>query len=300
MFFEGNDRIYIAGDAWLMGQVRDGVEIATSEWAAKHMIPNEANSYVLGRFVEADRANSNKQYFKMGDLLLAQPTIAYAPLNINHAGAPVGAFVQSEMQYPNAADDHAVIEALSVFWKAYYPELHDKVQDAFAMGSLYYSMEAVPTSLSTIGGSDDTAEYAYMGRTSGSYPDEINNRTCEAIVLNNPHFVGGALILPPAQPGWNKADVKQLSKFMTDQWESAEAIHSGVEEMAPHESPSMRETLVNELILMAIAEGRVRDTPTRSLEQARKALLRVEANGTPEEKAEVTAAIYSKFPQLQK
>lgn len=255
MFFEGNNRIYIGGNAYLLGEVRPGIEVATSGWASEKMIANEANSYILGRFVEADRANSNKQYFRLGELLLAQPTIAYAPLNINHDGPPVGAFVDSSMQYPADETENPVIEALSVFWKAYYPQTYDKVRDAFAQNSLYYSMEAVPLTLSTIGGSDDAAEYAYMGRTHETYPKEINERSCEAIVLNAPHFVGGALIIPPAAPGWNRADVKQLSQFMTEQWESAERIYEGVKADLPEAGPNVWEVIMNELILMSLEES---------------------------------------------
>lgn len=256
MYFEGNNRIYIAGQAWILDEIKPGVEVATSEWATAHMIPNDANSYILGRFVEADRANSNKQYFRLGDLLLAQPTIAHAPLNINHQSSPIGAFVASEMQYPIVDGENPNIEALATFWKSYFPDVYDKVKAAFADGSLFYSMEAVPRTLSTIGGSDDTAEYAYEGRTSPNYPPEINDRSCESIVLNGPHFVGGALIIPPALPGWNRADVKQLSKFMTEQWETAEAMYGDVQELAPELGPNAWETIMAELILLAREDAR--------------------------------------------
>lgn len=319
MFFEGNDRIYIAGPAWIPSEVRPGVELATSEWATAHMVPNEANSYILGRFVEADRANSNKQYFRLGELLTAQPTIAYAPLNINHQGSPVGTFVSSEMQYPKGAEENPYIEALAAFWKAYYPETYDTVKAAFQEGNLYYSMEAVPLSLSTIGGTDDSAEYAYMGRIHDSYPAEINNRSCSGIVLNQPHFVGGALIVPPAAPGWNKADVKQLSKFMNEQWESAEELYRGVQTMAPDQDTKVWEAVMGELILMAVEEAGVLDTkqrkglsdsdfaipskrayPIHDLTHARNALARVAQFGSPDEQAQVRSAVYKRYPQLKK
>jgi hypothetical protein len=249
MFFEGNNRIYIGGQAWLF----DGTaEHASSDWAAKYVISNEANSYILGRFVEADKANNNKQYFKMGDLLMNQPTISYAPLNINHQSSPVGAFVASEMQYPAGVEENAHIEALAVMWKHYYPDVFSKVQQAFAEAALFYSMETVPRSLSTIGGSDDAAEYAYEGRTSPNYPTEINERSCEAIILNGPHFVGGALIIPPVRPGWSQADVKQLSRFMNEQWETAENLYEGVAEATPHLDPKTWELIMGELILAAM------------------------------------------------
>jgi len=317
MFFEGNNRIYLAGPAVVLEDLPTGVEIASSEWAAAHMIQNEANSYILGRFVEADRSNNNKQYFRLGDLLLAQPTISYAPLNINHQSSPIGTFVASEMQYPKGEDDNPYIEALAAVWKHYFPEAFALVQRAYAEQNLYYSMEAVPRSLSTIGGSDDAAEYAYEGRTSPSYPSEINDRTCDGIVLNSPHFVGGALVVPPAKPGWNKADVKQMSIFMKRQWETAEEMYAGVQQMAPDADAEFWEATLLELISIGMEEAGKLDTkqrnklpagsfaipgerkyPIHDESHARNALARVSQFGTPEEKKKVRAAVKRKYPKM--
>lgn len=323
MFYEGNNRIYLAGPAWLFGEnERPEVEQASADWATAHMIPNEANSYILGRFVEADKANNNKQYFRLGDLLMAQPTIAYAPVNINHQSTPIGAFIASEMQYPKEEGGNPYIDALSAIWKIYYPTAYEKIQQAYAEGNLYYSMEAVPRTLSTIGGSDDTAEYAYEGRTSDNYPREINKRECEGIVLNRPHFVGGALIVPPAKPGWSHADVKQMSQFMKQQWETAEEIYSGVQQMAPDADWSIQEILMGELMLMAFQDmatakklttksrNNLPDSafaipsqkayPIHDLNHARNALARVSQHGTDAEKKQVRAAVYRKYPELKK
>lgn len=252
MFYEGNNRIYLAGPAFILSDAQLTMETASSEWAAKYLIPNQANGYVLGKFVEADKANNNKQYFRMGDLLMSQPTISYAPLNINHdARNIIGSFIASEMQYPIEADGNPHVEALAAMWKFYFPEAYDLAQRAFAQGSLFYSMEAVPRTISTIGGSDDEKSYAYEGRVSPNYPTEINERSCEAIVLNNPHFVGGALIVPPARPGWSNADIKQISKFVNEQWESAEAIYEGVQQIAPNAEVQAWEHMMGELIKLA-------------------------------------------------
>ncbi len=322
MFFEGKDRIYMAGQAWVMDGTRTDIEVATSEWATAHMVPNEANSYVLGRFVEADKANNNKQYFRLGDLLLAQPTIAHAPLNVNHQSQPVGTFISSEMQYPVEGEGNPYIEALAAVWKHYFPSAYEAIQRAFAEGNLFYSMEAVPRTLSTIGGTDDTATYPYEGRVSDNYPKEINQRSCEGIVLNSPHFVGGALIIPPSRPGWSKADVKQMSKFMHQQWETAEEIYAGAQTLAPHGDPQTWEILMGELILMglndmatakklttksrdnlpssAFAIPSERAYPIHDLNHARNALARVSQHGSDEEKKKVRAAVYRKYPELKK
>lgn len=219
-FYEGKDRIYLGGHAHLIENDRE----VASDWAKGIIKHNPAISWVVGRYVEADRANSNKQYFRLGDLRMKRATLDHAPMNINHSSRNiVGTFLANELVYPDEANDHPYIEAVGAIWKYYFPEEHEMVQRANKDGSLYFSMEAVPESLSTIGGSDDAAQYAYMGRQHESYPEEINTRSCEAIVCNNPHFVGGALIIPPNKPGWSNANITQVAKYMTDQWEKADA-----------------------------------------------------------------------------
>jgi hypothetical protein len=64
--------------------------------------------------------------------------------------------------------------------------------------------------------------------------------------------VGGALIIPPVRPGWSQADVKQLSRFMNEQWETAENLYEGVAEATPHLDPKTWELIMGELILAAM------------------------------------------------
>lgn len=224
--FEGKNRFYFGARAQLIENERE----MAADWAIPHIVHNPAHAWVIGRFVEADRANNNKQYFKLGDLQVAQPTITYAPMNINHSWRNiVGAYTASELVYPTGetageSDEglNPYIESLGVVWKYYFPDEYRMVQAANAQGKLFFSMEAIPESLSTIGGSDDAAVYAYEGRQSPNYPDEINERSCSGIVLNKPHFTGGALIIPPVNPGWSNADVTQVAQYMDDSFRQAE------------------------------------------------------------------------------
>lgn len=225
--YEGQNRIYIGMEARLIENER---EIA-SEWAAKHVLLNPAHAWVLGRFVESDRANKNQQYFALGDLQMANPTIAHAPMNINHnARNIVGAYVASELIYPtgeDASDEtlNPYIESLAVVWKYYFPDEYRAIQKAAANGGLYYSMECVPQAVSTVGGEDDSKTYPYQGRQSPTYPRELNERSVP-MKLHAPHFVGGALVLAPEKPAWNKADVQQVSSFMNDSWLAAEKAYA--------------------------------------------------------------------------
>lgn len=96
-WIQGERSFFLGAQAFL---VEDDREIASS-WASKHIVTNPAYKFVLGRFVEADRANNNKQLFSLKGLQLARPTIAHAPMNMNHSSRRVvGAFVATDLVYP--------------------------------------------------------------------------------------------------------------------------------------------------------------------------------------------------------
>jgi len=245
-FHEGQHRLYIGGRALLLDDEQREV---ASEWALRHIRENPAYAWILGRYVEADRPNLNKQYFSLGDLRIKSATLNNAPLNVNHSMRNVvGAFVAHEMVYPTDAGQNPYIEALASVWKYYFPHEYAEIRKAHEEGTLFFSMEAVPRAISSIGGSDDAREYPYMGRRHASYPKEINERTCEAIWMKDPHFVGGAAIIPPAKPGWTGADARQIAEFINERWEVAERIYEQVALEAPDLEPKEWERLMGYLI----------------------------------------------------
>lgn len=259
--YEGQTRFHIGARAHLVENDRE----TASEWAAPYILNNPAHAYVIGRFVEAEKANNNKQYFSLSGLQIAKPSITNAPLNVNHSWRNiVGAFLASEMIYPTTEDAgdaplNPFIESLGVVWKHYFPDEYRLVQAAHAEGSLFYSMEAVPQTISTIGGTDDAKEYVYEGRVSPNYPDEINNRTVSAIVLNRPWFVGGALIIPPVKPGWSSADITQVSNFMNESLREAEMAYETISDVAPDLEAAQWEHIMEELLLHDYEAEQARD-----------------------------------------
>lgn len=87
--------------------LEDDREMA-STWAAPYVHHNPAHKWVLGRFVEADKANRNRQLFTLDGLRMKNPTIAHAPMNMNHqASKIVGAYVASELLYPTGPVEDA-------------------------------------------------------------------------------------------------------------------------------------------------------------------------------------------------
>lgn len=242
--FEGKNRIYIGAKATLIEEER---EIA-SDWAANHIKINPAYAWVLGRYVESDKANNNGQYFTLDTLKSSQDTVLHAPMNMNHAAKDiVGTFVANELVYPEQADLNPYIENLGVFWKYYFKDEYYAVKSANDAGTLFYSMECLPTSVSTVGGTDDSKMYAYEGRTSSSYPPELNERSVP-MNIHDPHFVAGALIIPPVRPGWSAAKVSQVANFYDECWKEAEMAYDSISNAAPDLQSHQWEAMMADLI----------------------------------------------------
>ncbi len=107
-WLEGKRSLFLGAQAVLF----DNTHETAASWATPHVITNPAYAYVLGRFVEADRANSNRQLFALGDLQMARPTITHAPMNMNHSyRRVVGAYVATDLIYPTEGAAGAMPDA---------------------------------------------------------------------------------------------------------------------------------------------------------------------------------------------
>lgn len=237
--------------------LEDDREVANS-WASKHVTPNPALKWILGKYVEADRANSNKQFWSLGDLQMAQPTVDHAPLNILHrAQHIVGAFTNTEMIYPKNAEESAeenitrpYIEALAAYWKYYFPKELEIVEHAHNQGALFFSMECVSQSVTCAGEFGCGEEYAFVGPRDDSYCAHLNARS-SIVQLNKPHFLAGALIVPPAAPGWKGANIKEISEIYKGQEEVLHSVYEQMKAELSHLSPSDWEEMMAALLLQA-------------------------------------------------
>lgn len=218
---EGPKTIRMATSATIVEDTRD------CAWAERNIVPNPAFKWVLGKYVEADNANSNMQYWSLEDLRKSHKTIRNSPLNLLHKPKyVVGSYVDTELVYPmtDEAEDltsNPFIEALAVYWKYYFAEEFGKVEEAHARGDLYFSMECVSETITEVWPDGTLGEtFKYMGPSHQSYSEAINSREC-ARKFNEPHFLGGALIIPPTRPGWKKAEVKEISHLLNYDYDAA-------------------------------------------------------------------------------
>lgn len=239
----------------------DGVARA---WAERHVRKDPDLRWIVGNYVEADQANSNGHIFPLSELMTAQATIPGKPLNMLHrehyivgyfAGAQLLTADGAELQAADKADNapgegHPYVEALAGLWHARFPEEFFQIQAAHKEGSLFFSMEAVPEAVSC-----PTCEHeaVFAGLESDTYCDHMQGATGPK-VLRRPVFSGGAIIIPPVRPGWERADIKTISKMYEQGLMEPEAVLADVAVEFPHLQPRQWEWLMAEIAGVAARE----------------------------------------------
>ncbi len=264
ILIESENSFIISAHAHLISNERE----VASNWASKHIKPNPAIKWILGNYVEADKANFNKQFWTYADLRMAQPTVEHAPLNILHRPKHiVGAFTATEMIYPvneNAeAGENPYIEALAAFWTAYFPDELAIVEMAHNQGSLFFSMECVSETITCAGDAGCGSEFAFKGPKHESYCSHLNENA-SIKQLNKPHFLAGALIFPPAAPGWGGASVNEISNLLAKYEEQVPDIYKAIKAEAEH----LSELEIEEVVIEHLASAE--ETLPRDEEKMKK------------------------------
>lgn len=252
----GANSHFLGARAELVDTTKD---LAHDAWVNEHVQANSQLKWIAGRFVEADKPNSNGQMWSYEDLVMAEPTIKFAPMNVLHRQADiVGSFVATRMMnkdkkkkgkdYKAEADglpENPYIEALGAFWHAYFPDTFKVVERAHAEGSLFFSMECMGDSVTfhDPNGVHESETFDYAGAKSEKY-GKWNDIAGAIKQINDPHFLAGALILPPSSPGWSGANVTDIARFVTENEDVAESVYNNVLTAAPHLSDKEAEGIM--------------------------------------------------------
>jgi hypothetical protein len=247
-----------SGRIWLGGRARllDDGETGLKAWAEKHVRRDHNIKWMLGNYVEADRANSNGHIFPLADLTgYGVATIPNKPLNMLHHGRYIiGSMVAAEMVDPAPAaggdlGGHPVVEVLSGMWAEIFPDEAAIVQKAHHEGSLFYSMECWPDSVTCpVDGCGSNAPW--KGFKSDQYCAHMNASRVSQKILNKPHFHAGAAIVPPVLPGWRNASIGDVSALLKENADKAELLYAGLVEEAPDLGPREWERMMAEIMLM--------------------------------------------------
>lgn len=180
----------------------------------KTMLDDHGYMHLSGRFVGAERANSNGALWLTEDLEMGLPTVAHGPLNWLHEerriiGTITDARLLVEDRESAGVGPH--IAADSVVWKWIWPREAAVLQQASDAGMLWYSMECISEEVEC-GECDTRVSYLETQRALMDRPDSrvcyhIRERSASRRFIN-PLFQGGGVIIPPVSPGWRDADLR--------------------------------------------------------------------------------------------
>lgn len=216
---EVNGRSILTAPASTFTATNVPTEIA-AEWAEQAK-RNPYWQWVQGKFVEAEKANANGAYWSADGLAFGEATVQNGPLNWLHDDARiVGSLTAGKLVLPQreaaAAGERAHLVAAGVIWKNLFPEAAAIVEEASSSRNLYYSMECRADSVTCDTSSD--GQLVGCGKVM-SFNDSVlrTGEACEHVRerssqrnMNNPVFLGGAIIVPPVKPAWGGATVEVI------------------------------------------------------------------------------------------
>jgi hypothetical protein len=188
-----------------------GVELAALD-------AEEFLTRVTGRFVGAEQANSNGQFWTTEDLSFGVGSVAHGPLNwLHHERKIIGALTDATLvdrqTAANGDQDPPHIRAGSVIWSYLWPSETVVVREAAAANKLYYSMECISATVECTGpnGCGATMSYQDAHRKTEKACAHVRDRA-SARRFVKPVFQGAAVIVPPVQPGWDSARADVLRR----------------------------------------------------------------------------------------
>lgn len=187
-----------------------------------------ANPYYLGltgRLVEAGRPNANGAFWTVDDLKEAERTVANGPLNWLHEDKRIiGALTSSwfvpgsPLQSAGAAQVGPHVAVNAVTWAHLWPKEAAALRQYADSGQLWLSMECISESVTCragVGHPGCGETFDYMAAVRGEGVCSHLSERSSIRQLNKPTFLGAAVIVPPARPGWANAEA-----WMTDQSEA--------------------------------------------------------------------------------
>lgn len=209
-------KLYATAEAYIVSGPVDMPRELASEIDPKTM--NESFLWVAGRYVQANKANKNGQYWTFDDLQKGERTIKYVPVNALHQWeTAIGTIVQSKIVHreekvadesgdTSKAKDRLIpeIQVLGLVWSANYPDISDKIKESNEKKQLWWSMECVAESTQCL-----TCEQVFPYVTSAA--ETCLHMASSAVAPRrfiNPTFLGGALIYPPEKPAWVDAEAE--------------------------------------------------------------------------------------------
>jgi hypothetical protein len=229
----------------LLGSVDLWPSAATAQemkhWAEPYVNSNPAFRWMVAKYVESGNPNRNNHMWSPDDLRDSVESIHHTPMNMLHkASHVVGTFVAGkymEEEHDNTLAQaqeafNPYVEVVGPFWSYYFPNELQTVEAAYEEGRLFVSMECVAETARWHRTDGEHRDFIYMGPNHKSYGEWQSPGNILQFV--NPHFLGGGLIVPPVDPGWSGAEVRELARIVSTHQDEAEDVYETVAQLAPH------------------------------------------------------------------
>lgn len=212
-------------------------------WAGDYVNDNPALRWIVAKYVEGGNPNRNNHFWAPEDLKTSVASVHNTPMNMLHkahyvVGSFTGAkYMESDHGKALAQEvDNPYIEVVGPFWRYYFPNELATVEAAYKEGKLFVSMECIAETARWHRPDGETQDFPYRGPNHASYGEW--GTTENMLQFVRPHFLGGGLIVPPVNPGWGGAIVREIAQIIDDHPEEAATIYEAIAERAPHLAPS--------------------------------------------------------------
>ena len=253
-------RVILTAPAKTFSMAEELPKELAERWQTQAMHGNQFHLWLQGRFVEAEKANRNGAFWSTEDLQFGEMSVKHGPLNWLHEETTViGTIADNALIHPRVeqagkqafeksgiADPmpRPYIAAVSAVWKWVHPEKAAAIEAFNEQGKLWYSMECIGREMACV--SDETHDgcgksFDYI--TAMTQP----HKTCEhmqartsARRIVDPCFLGGAVIVPPSQPGWGSANVELVRQAAS----LAEQTHASAGDMSDAQWESLMQQVV--------------------------------------------------------
>jgi hypothetical protein len=180
-------------------------------------ITDKAMLWMSGRFVGAEVPNRNGALWSAGDLQMSTASVVNGPLNWLHESRHVigtlakADYVGAAQQADANGFSQPHINATAAIWRWIYPDEAYVVQQASDFGQLWYSMECISRDVTCAGPSGCGNTTSYEQYMAGAACEHVKERASVRQFVK-PVFLGGAVIVPPARPGWAEADASVMGQ----------------------------------------------------------------------------------------
>ena len=207
-----DNKFYLSSRAFIVEQPSDMPRAIAEDWSQKKL--NDSFLWIAGRYVQANVPNKNNDYWSYDDIRTGEASIKHTPLNVLHKwDRPVGTFVETKIVHRALAEEAETfpeVQAVAVLWMSSFPEIAEAARIAHDAGQLWFSMECTADTIQCM-----ACERTFSTRVSAAETCEHQANRTAARRWVNPTFLGGALIFPPAKPGWADADVMSVAQDLT-------------------------------------------------------------------------------------